>query len=433
MRSAGRLRPRWRRLPDGVSSSLVFVVIAEGGVQAVVSGVEPARSVSDFLEVGPFGFDVAEQGLDPCLVSRGAGPAEARRDGARARNSLVVPSPDMATLSLCRGRGRLGGPRRRATALGVEGFEDDLDLGGLLAVTRVASFAGDDVEDGVGDPAGSGEVLCRRSRSGGVHLRPARHGGAAGGANRPRPAKPQLGRLVELAHMPERERPQKRPRSRAPRPAGPVSGHHDAKGSTAAAEPDRSRCTSSMQHPPTSIDATKDSTLRPAPEPADPPGRTVSPRIDQRLQTQSRHHRARRAPHRRAPSTSRAALQPSKDPPVSDRTHPCLQPCRTSESRSSVISATYAAPTDHARTSASSAALSNWRTCLERERPQKRPRSGPTTERPCVDTNASHSPNVRRPFSSIPPDAEVPDPHILPQEAHAHPLRLTAPVDSGLA
>ena len=31
-----------------------------------------------------------------------------------------------------------------------------------------------------------------------------------------------------------------------------------------------------MQHPPTSIDATKDNTLRPAPEPADPPGRTVS-------------------------------------------------------------------------------------------------------------------------------------------------------------
>ena len=33
-------------------------------------------------------------------------------------------------------------------------------------------------------------------------------------AHRPRPAKRQLGRFVELAHMPERERPQKRPRSR---------------------------------------------------------------------------------------------------------------------------------------------------------------------------------------------------------------------------
>ena len=55
-----------------------------------------------------------------------------------------------------------------------------------------------------------------------------------------------------------------------------VDGATTPKGSTAAAEPDRSRCTSSMQHPPTSIDATKDSTLRPAPDPADPPGRTVS-------------------------------------------------------------------------------------------------------------------------------------------------------------
>ena len=33
-------------------------------------------------------------------------------------------------------------------------------------------------------------------------------------AHRPRPAKRQLGRFVELAHMPERERPQERPRSR---------------------------------------------------------------------------------------------------------------------------------------------------------------------------------------------------------------------------
>ena len=33
-------------------------------------------------------------------------------------------------------------------------------------------------------------------------------------AHRPRPAKRQLGRFVELAHMPERERPQKRPTAR---------------------------------------------------------------------------------------------------------------------------------------------------------------------------------------------------------------------------
>ena len=50
-----------------------------------------------------------------------------------------------------------GGPQ----ALGVEGFgEDDLDLGGgLLGGDEGGEpFAGDDVQDGVGDPAGSGEV-----------------------------------------------------------------------------------------------------------------------------------------------------------------------------------------------------------------------------------------------------------------------------------
>ena len=80
-------------LADGVASSLVFVVggyVAEGGVQAagvvVVSGdVELCSQrvgVGDLLEVGPLGFDVAEQCFDPCLVRRGAGPAEARRYGA---------------------------------------------------------------------------------------------------------------------------------------------------------------------------------------------------------------------------------------------------------------------------------------------------------------------------------------------------------------
>ena len=80
-------------LADALCSALVFVVggdVAEGGVQAagvvVVSGVVELCSqrvgVGDLLEVGPFGFDVAEQGLDPCLVSRGAGPAEAGRDAA---------------------------------------------------------------------------------------------------------------------------------------------------------------------------------------------------------------------------------------------------------------------------------------------------------------------------------------------------------------
>ena len=54
-----------------------------------------------------------------------------------------------------------------------------------------------------------------------------------------------------------------------------VDGANGANGSTAAAEPDRSRCASSMQQPPTSIDATKDSTLRPEPRP-EPKGRTVA-------------------------------------------------------------------------------------------------------------------------------------------------------------
>ena len=50
-----------------------------------------------------------------------------------------------------------GGPQ----ALGVEGLcEDDLDLGGgfLGGDEGGEPFAGDDVEDGVGDPAGSGEM-----------------------------------------------------------------------------------------------------------------------------------------------------------------------------------------------------------------------------------------------------------------------------------
>ena len=46
-----------------------------------------------------------------------------------------------------------------------------------------------------------------------------------------------------------------------------VDGATTPNGSTAAAEPDRSRCTSSMQQPPTSIDATKDNTLATRPRP----------------------------------------------------------------------------------------------------------------------------------------------------------------------
>ena len=97
-------------LADGVASAFVFVVggdVAQGGVQTaavvVVFGeVElgsQLRWVADLLEVGPFGLDVAEEGLDPGLVGGGAGPPEAGRDraqgqelsgGARAHLGAVV-------------------------------------------------------------------------------------------------------------------------------------------------------------------------------------------------------------------------------------------------------------------------------------------------------------------------------------------------------
>ena len=77
-------------------------------------------------------------------------------------------------------------------------------------------------------------------------------------AHRPRPHKPQLGRLVELA-LPERERPQ--PQSTAPSPR-----QHRTRRPTQTV----------LQRPPTSIDATKVNTLRPDPEPASRPSRTVS-------------------------------------------------------------------------------------------------------------------------------------------------------------
>ena len=55
-----------------------------------------------------------------------------------------------------------------------------------------------------------------------------------------------------------------------------VDGANGAKPSTTPETPDRSRSASSMHEPPTSIDATNVSALRPAPEPAQPAGRTVS-------------------------------------------------------------------------------------------------------------------------------------------------------------
>ena len=55
-----------------------------------------------------------------------------------------------------------------------------------------------------------------------------------------------------------------------------VDGAITRNGSTACDAAARRRPVSSMQRPPTSIDATKVNTLRPAPEPAEPGGRTVS-------------------------------------------------------------------------------------------------------------------------------------------------------------
>ena len=50
-----------------------------------------------------------------------------------------------------------------------------------------------------------------------------------------------------------------------------VDGANGVNGSTEAAEPDRSRSASSMNEPPTSIDATNDSAFAPDPDPTEPP------------------------------------------------------------------------------------------------------------------------------------------------------------------
>ena len=104
--------------------------------------------------------------------------------------------------------------------------------------------------------------------------------------------------------------------------------------STAAAEPDRSRCTSSIQQPPTSIDATKDSTLRPAPEPADPPGRTVSsinaskPSLDITVPATTTPHQPPKTHHRTPPRSRRSHLIRSSQevPPLVARMRYFKQP-----------------------------------------------------------------------------------------------------------
>jgi hypothetical protein len=79
-------------LTDGVAAAVVFVVggdVADAGVQsgavvgaadAVELGVEHGW-VGDLFEVRPLAFDVAEEALDPGLVGRGVGSAEALGDG----------------------------------------------------------------------------------------------------------------------------------------------------------------------------------------------------------------------------------------------------------------------------------------------------------------------------------------------------------------
>ena len=52
-------------------------------------GAEDLR-VADAVEVWPLGFDVAEQALDPGLVGRGAGPAEALGDRAHCHERSRV-------------------------------------------------------------------------------------------------------------------------------------------------------------------------------------------------------------------------------------------------------------------------------------------------------------------------------------------------------
>jgi hypothetical protein len=100
------------------------------------------RGVADLLQVRPLVLDVAEQGLDPGLVGRGAGPAEVGHDrahrqelagGAGAHLGAVVghgqQDRDVGVVAIERGAGLSGfdaGPQ----AFVVEGTgEQHLDLG----------------------------------------------------------------------------------------------------------------------------------------------------------------------------------------------------------------------------------------------------------------------------------------------------------------
>jgi hypothetical protein len=84
-----------RFVGDSALTSRVMVLVVGGDVAD--AGVQPhgvvlladmvefdgeLTRITDLLQVRPLGLDVAEQRLDPGLVGRGAGPAEALHDRA---------------------------------------------------------------------------------------------------------------------------------------------------------------------------------------------------------------------------------------------------------------------------------------------------------------------------------------------------------------
>ena len=91
--AAGTHEPDAPCAADLGAAAFVLVIggdVSDRGVQAdrVVLDADDGElgakhcGVGDRVEVWPVGLDVAEQALDPCLVGRGAGPAEVLRDRA---------------------------------------------------------------------------------------------------------------------------------------------------------------------------------------------------------------------------------------------------------------------------------------------------------------------------------------------------------------
>ena len=113
------------------------------------------------------------------------------------------------------------------------------------------------------------------------------------GAHRPRPAKRQLGRFVELAHMPERERPQKRPSSRR-------RHHRERQHRRRRARPQPLHIVDTAPAHQHRRHQRQHLATRPRPRHTPVEAHRV---VDQRLQTQPVHHRARQQqppiPHQR--------------------------------------------------------------------------------------------------------------------------------------